>query len=1396
MKNHYVTLGLNATGLRDTGEPYSTKDIRKAYHKAALKVHPDRSKTSALLFIKVDEAYKVLENPTNRERHNKELQQNPQTYIHSEHLFVFMNEEKEEEVKAESMVSCEGDEDIGTTLVLHSPSGIDLSQLLVNAECSSEKILGLARENFDFAKAILSNMGIFSLLRDSQQFELLFLIFNALLSNQQLHLMEEIWSKPSVKFMLDALRSKQCHDYQEALNVACYSNKEIAKEFLKFYPDLFKNLNKENLVSLSQVFYDAVPILITMYAKTLSTFELAFIIATYKENTEQVLSWYQQYSSLKQFEKLSLYLTLTNQINKGSLSDFTNVSTEDIRTLGTDAFSLIELLPDKITYLPNSFFVFNRLIDTETCESFRQKYNDRDQEIMRQHIMRFFNLYEAINKINEAKENGRIEPVIIPFKNLPIVDLLLKTLSFEEFKLFLKVFYFKYSEKKDDEEECINFVLNHILSPDENDMPFFLELLVKDFDITREFLKRNPQVLIKLLENKKYLTHIESHESLQKNLAAVLTSVSNIEINNLPGSLQQYYNPFNEFSQYVRSKQVVVFEKYSELVKVTEFFPQLVCINTDDVRIKHDILKKAAAHCMNYKSWEFNIQYAFDNWMQEIFITGSQQQVQELLTLYQKNSNIIFKILDKSTPYAILSLLMQCAQKPPYLVNQYFTGAALSTLQARLGTTEFATNLFRDAFRVISWNDYYPYVFPYEEALEKLESNAPTTDVDEILQETWFAFERAKLQVKYPSSPLSSLPGYFAFKQLPFVTQRLTAYQDLGRILAELENSEAGSSTDEILEKLIALLQMSGVDWTTLIVTQKSLKKHPFLFSALLTLINGSPNFELNTELRATIAKQNYVVDDIQCLAMRFSMIATYYIEKYHDTIPGNILSDLVKIHGEKILSVIKQYQLSFKLINGAKLNSVFSRIQGGIQKLENQVVSEHQIINGLIQKFLALADPIAPQSISRETVHEFYIELQTTIQKNEITNPELTALINGYQAQDEGNIFAWIIKLTFQQEFFAKDILMQWLKNEKLKQQVLPILYQLARGNEASQKKIAVSDIADLFDAPLLHDFINYHLTHTDPDKPDFEFIKDYIFASLQSGELTYSKLSNTFNINIQLLVLKEFFKKIEDLTLDKIRQIFINEDDFLPIIKGIIKSLYQLQPSAVTTLNILDGYLKTAEDLTEHSTLFSLNPNLFHLFPLLDQGILSLEKLNQLKFDSLEHQIYKAILQEADWIPVEPVISKLKETHRFFSSKYFTFIQEEVLKPFQDEVVRLNKEGSKKSQAMDQAKNNIIDLIINTCKDKELRGDVNNIIRTLHNSLNHEMEKIVREPEINAHRTYVKAFFKGLLGVLLAAPLFLIPLASERFQCTFFYATSKVAARKIKASVKQHTPDFEMNL
>ena len=141
-------------------------------------------------------------------------------------------------------------------------------------------------------------------------------------------------------------------------------------------------------------------------------------------------------------------------------------------------------------------------------------------------------------------------------------------------------------------------------------------------------------------------------------------------------------------------------------------------------------------------------------------------------------------------------------------------------------------------------------------------------------------------------------------------------------------------------------------------------------------------------------------------------------------------------------------------------------------------------------------------------------------------------------------------------------------------------------------------------------------------------------------------------------------------------------------------------------------------------------------------------------------------------------------ERVENFFSSPYYTYLDQNLFACIDSEITRLNSQRSQlllaEALALQSKFVHIVSHEIKNTRDHQVEANI-------HRQLITEVKKLAKQDYIHAHRHPVAAFFKKVLGVLLVAPLLFIPLASSRYRRFFFDTQCGKTLHKMKHDLKQ---------
>ena len=218
--------------------------------------------------------------------------------------------------------------------------------------------------------------------------------------------------------------------------------------------------------------------------------------------------------------------------------------------------------------------------------------------------------------------------------------------------------------------------------------------------------------------------------------------------------------------------------------------------------------------------------------------------------------------------------------------------------------------------------------------------------------------------------------------------------------------------------------------------------------------------------------------------------------------------------------------------------------------------------------------------------------------------------------------------------------------------------------------------------------------------------------------------------------------------------------------------------------------------------STLSMSQSKKFELLPLVYEGLMTPQSLDQIEFDSIEHRTYSAFVEHAEWQNLPKVKEQFTKLKKLFEGKHYQALKEYVFKPIDEQIETLKNDkvyiaanGDDKSKQMDVAKKDIKTSISSKIVDS-IKSTINGsdfIPQTLMPSILAnvftKIEAFSLKNEIAGRRNKVAAFFKGLLGVLLAVPVFCASLLIPGYRDYFFKSSSVARLNSIRKNLKAAT-------
>ena len=407
-----------------------------------------------------------------------------------------------------------------------------------------------------------------------------------------------------------------------------------------------------------------------------------------------------------------------------------------------------------------------------------------------------------------------------------------------------------------------------------------------------------------------------SNEQFRKRLIRLIL-IFKIKKSDLPQYILDFnlYDVFETLFQYTKwSLFPRIFNKISEknfieLFKQTGFFPNLLCLDTDNLNIKEMILYGAKDYfeeCIqHYKGSFLSLFY-------QLSIQSSEKVGQLLLSYPTLVTHLVPDKFYENEGRSVVSDVSDMVYFDIFEENSYWrdyvTGLLLNTW------FDYAST--ETGLRQIILNSETNF----NKELKSLQQEIKTSPQDKIKRSRFVDEFKANAQAATRKTPMH---GYFALKNSSHYQKKREAYKAL---LDYLEQYPANS--DEALLKIFGLLTQSGLDKKTLkIVSDRLAGWGSNLLEALKGLILCRCEFK-----DQKLLKEHFKIStmDVYAQAKKFYVVANAYIDKKGADIPGDELCELYAIHGEKISEMINKHKLIHQLSNATKLRDIFLLLKEG----------------------------------------------------------------------------------------------------------------------------------------------------------------------------------------------------------------------------------------------------------------------------------------------------------------------------------------------------------------------------------------------------------------------------------------------------------------------------------
>jgi hypothetical protein len=1047
--NHYVILGLSETGRDPNRLPYSEEAIKSAYRAKALETHPDKNQdnpNAENLFKSIKDSYDVLSDSEKRAFFDKELEENPEIFAEREHIFAETDghDPVNENVKKDENP---------LALDLIKPKGIDLTQLMQHADSSPETIIAYARKNMALAQALFSNPKTLSLLPFNSQAVLILLICEHIHNQYSPEEAEQkisvFFSTPQSSFFLKKIASNN-QAYDLAFLDACLQEAEKVRKIFKYIQVFWQSLSYSSLRTLSNTFYEALPVFLKKYFNRLRLEELIYFIEKYPNYENEIANCLseKEKGKIKNFQELS-------KIDWPSLlkSEKSQMLKEKISMLGISAFSLIDRIhiEDGLTCKIVKACVQLR-ISVILSEPISQHWSSMEEQEKK--FLANIAISNLTNKVllqESLNIKGFLSDDVFGF-NFSASGLILREINEDLFLQLIKMIKLDFFSQNV-AQHWLRFVLSKTFddASEENPQSEFLRLLKSNY----------PEIWIFLANN---LSHISTFLyafdmvslafPIQRDLGRFFAS-KKMRLDpdkTFPEDFMNAYSAASIFYEYLREKQEKEKElgeilktdnkkwhatlllsnkfiylsrpRFFEIFEKTGFFTDLFKLKTEDNVIKCVLVQEASALIKENK-FPSDLLFEFRGFLGDVLKDARDDEIRSLLPYFSEKTNEqLVTLLERSEYFSAYrwQIMHRLASIDLGWLNQRITGALLENFVEKFPRTRDGFSaLLNLAAEGIEWDDYFHYLLPIKNQHNALPETAGWNDnIFNLLKKTL----ENHLRKKYPSCFFSS---YFSLVNAPWFIDKVSAFQELKDTL-NLWKQHPYDNEEIALTKLMGLLKRTAVDLMTFRLLKKALRGSQ-LWEALLFFMRETGDFIILESASKAIVEQEYSIQNHDYhLECRFYCIAKHRIAALRERTPSDALLKMVKAHGEKIIGDLVTYNLTGKYALNRRLDESFNKAR----KFVTEAPDPEQIVRDLYVRFQNLVNTcIAENLFACEHNSVFFYELNAIIKK--YPNKGLASLLDTYPLDDPKNLLLWLFNLALKEDEFAKNKINIYLDNPNI---------------------------------------------------------------------------------------------------------------------------------------------------------------------------------------------------------------------------------------------------------------------------------------------------------------------------------------------------------------------------